>query len=91
MTTNVRVHWPAGVYDYDTPVMTQEEFEAIMDQRDTPEMVKLTDGRVYYNDYTCYAGFDGTCNCGSHPMKSWRELAHMSADDYAWVIPETDE
>lgn len=53
-------------------VMTEAEFRAIEDEKDTPVYVVVGD-KLYYNSYTCYAGFDGTCNCFSHPRKEWIE------------------
>ena len=52
------------------PYMSKEEFEKIRMNRDTPEFV-LVDGTLMYNEYTCLAGYAGTCNCMSHPLKRW--------------------
>ena len=52
--------------------MERVEFEEIMDDRDTPEFVHITGtDELYYNSYTCLAGFDGTCGCISHQRKRW--------------------
>lgn len=51
--------------------MTLVEYQAIKRNRDTPNLVILEDGTQKFNDYTCYGGYDGTCNCISHKKKSW--------------------
>lgn len=61
-----------GPFEYDAVEMTQEEFKEIKFKRDTPDLV-CVEGRVLENEYTCLNGYDGTCNCFSHPRKSWRE------------------
>lgn len=52
--------------------MTEDEFAAIMDARDTPEFIHIvgTDD-LHYNSYTCLQGYDGTCRCISHQRKVW--------------------
>jgi hypothetical protein len=53
--------------------MSAQEFDRIIDTKYTPTLVKVGK-RVFFNDYTCWGGYDGTCNCYSHPRKSWQEL-----------------
>ena len=65
---------PTCAYDYDDCLeLTSEEFDRIIDTKNTPTLVKVGN-RVFFNDYTCWGGYDGTCNCYSHPRKSWQEL-----------------
>ncbi|MBR5297766.1 MAG: hypothetical protein IKU29_07875 [Parabacteroides sp.] len=63
--------------------MTDEEFDAIKNKKDTPEFVHIvgTD-RLMYNEHTCLHGYDGTCRCISHPRKSW---ITWSLKDRTWV------
>ena len=61
-----------GPFEYEAVEMSLEQFDAIKDNRDTPDFVAV-DGRVFYNDSTCLAGYAGTCRCMSHPKKSWCE------------------
>lgn len=52
--------------------MTTTEFEKIMEERDTPVLVYLTDTDEFaLNEFTCLGGYDGTCNCASHDRKVW--------------------
>lgn len=61
-----------GPFEYEAVEMSMEQFDAIKEDRDTPDLVAVG-GRVFYNDYTCLAGYSGTCKCMSHPKKSWCE------------------
>lgn len=52
--------------------MTLREFEEIMEERDTPGLVYITDENEFaLNEFTCLGGYDGTCNCVSHDCKVW--------------------
>lgn len=61
-----------GPFEYDAVEITAHEFAAIRDKEYTPSLV-CVEGRVFYNEYTCHSGYSGTCNCLSHPRKSWVE------------------
>ena len=56
--------------DWSAVKMTKEEFEQIKGEKYTPSLIVVGDS-VFNNEYTCLCGFDGTCNCISHPTKSW--------------------
>lgn len=68
----VTVHGSNGAFSYEIPVVSPEEWDRIKGAKDTPVMVSVN-GHIYLNEHTCYSGYDGTCNCYSHPRKSWRE------------------
>lgn len=69
----------------DVVEMTSAEFDKIREDKETPQFVHLTDKQqdiIYYNDYTCLNGFDGTCWCLSHPRKSWSK---WSIKENCWL------
>jgi hypothetical protein len=69
--------------DVEAEEMTMEEFEKIENKKDTPDFVHIAGSDfLLYNDYTCTQGFDGTCQCLSHPRKSWMT---WSLKDREWV------
>lgn len=39
----------------------------------------LVENKVYYEEYTCYSGYDGTCRCISHPRRKWREYTILNS------------
>lgn len=62
-----------GKQEFEAEEMTKEEFDKIKPQRDTPDVVKISEEEAYYNNYTCISSYryGGTCNCISHPTKEW--------------------
>ena len=72
MKETVTVYGANGAFPYEIPIISQEEWDRIKGKKKTPDMVSVS-GHIYLNEYTCNGGFDGTCNCFSHPRKSWRE------------------
>lgn len=61
-------------------IMSEDEFAGIKNEKETPSYV-VVGNKLFYNSYTCCAGFDGTCNCVSHPRKEW-EVSPLSAHSF---------
>jgi len=60
--------------------MNNDEFESIMMDKYSPDLVYNTDeDELYYNNFTCYGSYyyGGTCNCISHPVKEWIKFTNQ--------------
>lgn len=60
--------------------MNNDEFEAISNNRDTPDLVYNTDkDELYYNSFTCCNSYlyGGTCRCINHNIKRWDKFTNQ--------------